>query len=318
MQQVAGDDDKTISAARKQSIQSIDDQRIDYSIPMRNYRQRLALTTTTKGSFKSFFRHSWQPFVILFSNFPSPSFFLLESSSHSSEKVLTKIAAFPAAAYTAIQYGSILAWFSVLATTEATYFPLPPYNFGPIGVGLLNLPAFLGCILGAIWGGPLSDWSILYFARRNNGIYEPEMRLWLAMFPVFVGPAGLFLYGYSIAAGLPWIIPCVGIAFFGFSLTALGDTSLTYLSDCYREMLGDALVAVAFVRNLFATVIVFALAPWITNLGLHDMFTSVGCLAMALNLTTVPMILWGKTFRIKCAKRYQRMSERQFDSRSIH
>ena len=258
---------------------------------MRTYRQRFAFTTTTKGSFRSFFRHSWQPFVILFT--------------------------FPAAAYTAVQYGSILAWFSVLATTEATYFPLPPYNFGPIGVGLLNLPAFIGCILGAIWGGPLSDWSILFFARRNNGIYEPEMRLWLAMFPVFVGPAGLFLYGYSTAAGMHWIIPCVGIAFFGFALTALGDTSLTYLSDCYREMLGDALVAVAFVRNLFATVIVFALAPWITNLGLHDMFTSVGCLALALNLTTVPMIIWGRDWRIRCAERYERMSERQFDSRGI-
>jgi hypothetical protein len=107
-----------MSAARKQIAMSIDNQRIDYSIPMRTYRQRLAFTTTTKGSFSLIFRHTYQPFWILFT--------------------------FPAAAYTALQYGSILAWFSVLATTEATYFPLPPYNFGPIGVGLLNLPAFLG------------------------------------------------------------------------------------------------------------------------------------------------------------------------------
>lgn len=173
VQHAASEDDKTISATRNQSVMSVDNQRIDYSIPMRTYRQRFAFTTTTRGPFSLIFRHTYQPFWILFT--------------------------FPAAAYTAIQYGSILAWFSVLATSEATYFPLPPYNFGPIGVGLLNLPAFLGCILGAIWGGPLSDWSILFFAKRNKGIYEPEMRLWLAMFPVFVGPAGLFLYGYSLA-----------------------------------------------------------------------------------------------------------------------
>lgn len=173
-QYAASDDDKRVSATGEQSVMSVDEQRIDYSIPMRTYRQRLAFTTTTKGSFSLIFRHTYQPFWILFT--------------------------FPAAAYTALQYGSILAWFSVLATTEATYFYLPPYNFGPIGIGLLNLPAFLGCILGAIWGGPLSDWSILFFAKRNKGIYEPEMRLWLAMFPVFVGPAGLFLYGYSLAA----------------------------------------------------------------------------------------------------------------------
>lgn len=82
-------------------------------------------------------------------------------------------------------------------------------------------------------------------------------------------------------------------------------------------MLGDALVAVAFVRNIFATVIVFALAPWIAGLGLHGCFTSVGCLALALNLTTLPMIIWGKKFRIMCAERYAKMAERQFDSRAI-
>jgi hypothetical protein len=37
---------------------------------------------------------------------------------------------------------------------------------------------------------------------------------------------------------MPWIVPCVGIAFFGFSLTALTDTSLTYLSDSYQEVSG--------------------------------------------------------------------------------
>jgi hypothetical protein len=173
-QQAVRGDVKGVSTTREQTIMSVDDQRIDYSIPMRTYRQRLAFTTATKGPFSLIFRHTYQPFWILFT--------------------------FPAAAYTALQYGSILAWFSVLATTEATYFYLPPYNFGPIGIGLLNLPAFLGCILGAIWGGPVSDWSILFFAKRNKGIYEPEMRLWLAIFPVFVGPAGLFLYGYSLAA----------------------------------------------------------------------------------------------------------------------
>lgn len=45
---------------------------------------------------------------------------------------------------------------------------------------------------------------------------------------------------------------------------------------------------------MFATIIVFALAPWIAGLGLHNTFTNVGCLALALNLTTLPMIIWGK------------------------
>jgi hypothetical protein len=36
---------------------------------------------------------------------------------------------------------------------------------------------------------------------------------------------------------MPWIVPCVGAGMFGFTLPALGDTSLTYLSDSYREVM---------------------------------------------------------------------------------
>ena len=106
-------------------------QGINHAIPMKTYWQRMAWVTETKGSFKKFFCHTYQPFIILFT--------------------------FPAVAYSALQYGSILAWFSILATTEATYFAYPPYNFSSIGIGLLNLPAFIGCLLGAVWGGVLSD-----------------------------------------------------------------------------------------------------------------------------------------------------------------
>ena len=168
-----GIDDRT-GGSRQQTLPEPAFQGIDPTIPMKGYRERLAFTTVTLGPFKKFFCHTYQPFIILFT--------------------------FPAVAYTALQYGSILAWFSILATTEATYFAAPPYNFGPIGIGLLNLPSFLGTLLGAVYGGPLSDWSILWFTKRNHGVYEPEMRLYLTVFPVLVGPAGLFLYGYSLAA----------------------------------------------------------------------------------------------------------------------
>jgi hypothetical protein len=147
---------------------------INHDIPLKSYRQRMALVTNTPGTLKDFLRHAYQPFVILFS--------------------------IPAVAYSAIQYGSILAWFSILATTEATYFVLPPYNFDSVGIGLLNLPPFIGSIFGAVYGGPLSDWSIIWFTKRNKGVFEPEMRLYLAILPSIIGPVGLLIYGYGTAS----------------------------------------------------------------------------------------------------------------------
>lgn len=104
---------------------------IDHSIPLKSYRERMAFTTNTKGPFSKFSRHMWQPFVILFT-------FLI-------------------AAYCTITVGMCLAWFAIIATTEAQYFAAPPYNFTPVGIGLLNLPGFIGFLIGAIWGGPATD-----------------------------------------------------------------------------------------------------------------------------------------------------------------
>ncbi|KKY14476.1 putative major facilitator superfamily [Diplodia seriata] len=144
---------------------------------------------------------------------------------------------FPAAAWTALVYASSLAWFSVILTTMSTYFTLAPYNFGAAQIGLLNLPPFIGSAVGLAFSGPLNDWLSLRLVERNDGgVFEPEMRLWAALPSVVLMPAGLFLYGFSLVDGRHWIIPCIGTAAFGISFSLLGTVSLTYLTDCYREV----------------------------------------------------------------------------------
>lgn len=144
---------------------------IDYTKPLKTYRQRMALLTTTPGSLSAFLRHIYQPFVVLFT---IPSVFLIS-----------------------IIYSALLAWLSLILVTETAIFNMPPYNFSASAVGLLYLAGFTGSIFGALYGGPLSDWSIVYLAKRNGGIYEPEMRLYLSLFPMILGPGGIFLYGYT-------------------------------------------------------------------------------------------------------------------------
>ncbi|CAG8974138.1 hypothetical protein HYALB_00002775 [Hymenoscyphus albidus] len=265
--------------------------KINTNIPMKSRRERLAFVTTSEAPFSKLLRHAWYPFVVLVT--------------------------IPAIAYCALQYGMLLSWFSVIITSEAQFFILPPYNFDEVGIGLLCMPAFIGCIFGFLWGGPFSDWSIVWFTRRNRGIYEPEMRLYGAILPAIVGPIGLFLYGYSTAAGAPWIIPCIGIGLFGFVVISMGDISLTYLSDSYPEILATGLIGLAFVRNVMATIVVFVQDPWTDGLGLHGMFTCIGCMTIGLNLIIIPGIIWGKRFRIRYADRYRKMAVKQFNARVV-
>lgn len=143
---------------------------VDRSITPKSYRQRLALITYSKGSV---WHHFYQPFIVTFT--------------------------FPAIAYAAITYGTVLTSFAILTTMQATYLPLPPYNFSPADVGLMNIAPFIGGVPGFIVGGFISDKSITWLARRNRGIYEPEMRLWLVLFSLILMPVGILMVGVGLA-----------------------------------------------------------------------------------------------------------------------
>ena len=146
-------------------------------IPMKSYRQRHPWYTPSSDTSTSlprrFFRQLYQPFICL--------------------------GIFPAIMFSALQYAWSESMLSFLAVTQADIYPLPPYNFSAIGVGNMNIPPAIGAILGSVFGGPFSDYLIMVIARRRQGIYEPEYRLWTFMIPGASMVAGVLLYGLTIA-----------------------------------------------------------------------------------------------------------------------
>jgi MFS family permease len=139
--------------------------------PRRGLRDRFAVVTLTPGGSPSYLTILWN-FVYLLR--------------------------FPAVSYTALMYGTSLAWFSIILNTLSIYFAAPPYNFSPSGIGLLNLAPFIGGILSLVISA-YNDKVILILAKRNGGKYEPEMRLWMALPGAVIAPAGMLLYGLSLA-----------------------------------------------------------------------------------------------------------------------
>jgi hypothetical protein len=186
------------------------DSAIGVGIGRKTYLQRITQVSSAPGDWKQFAKHSYQPFIILLT--------------------------FPAVTYTAITYGALLCWFSVIVNVYSVYFTFPPYNFGPSGIGLMNLAPFIGGIFGSLYGGLVSDYLAVRLSRRNKGVFEPEMRLWVALPAIFLLPASIILFGASTADGLPWIVPCIGSGLFGFAFVTMGDVSLTYTMDCYKDV----------------------------------------------------------------------------------
>lgn len=130
---------------------------------------------------------------------------------------------------------------------------------------------------------------------------------------------------------MPWIINAIGAGFIGFALGGCGDMALVYVQDSYQyvrpsphtlphhikltdtlQILGDALVGIVFVRNAISTGLIFAIPPWISAMGVYDMFVVCAVLAALIALTCVPLIVWGRRWRIALAGRYQGFAERQY------
>ncbi|KAF1837912.1 MFS general substrate transporter [Decorospora gaudefroyi] len=262
--------------------------RIDPSMPRKTYRQRFALVTPSKGRIG---HHFYQPIIVLF--------------------------CFPAVAYTALTYGTLLASLALMSSVQAVYLLQPPYNFGPSGVGLMNIAPFVGSCIGFFVGGYLNDRSIRWFSKRNGGIYEPEMRLWLALAAAVLLPAGIVMFGLALVRGVHWMVLAVGFGLFGFTFVLASGIALSYVTDCYQEILGDVLVGIVFMRNLFAVVVLFTLTPWIQGMGLQNVHVLLAMVCFAILLIPVPLLIWGKRARIATAKRYEQMAMRQPAHRTL-
>ena len=106
--------------------------------------------------------------------------------------------------YAGFAYGSTLIWFNVLNATASIIFTAEPYNFSAGIVGTTYVACLIGVALGFFFTGRLSDWLAVYLARRNNGIYEPEHRLWLFAANSIIIPFALILWGVGAAHDIHW------------------------------------------------------------------------------------------------------------------
>ncbi|KAJ5947353.1 hypothetical protein N7466_000368 [Penicillium verhagenii] len=260
---------------------------VDQSIPHKTYLKKLSLWTNSPMPFGQLLKHSYQPFLILFS--------------------------FPAVFFMAVQYGIMTTCTTVPVTTLSSVMTLPPYNFGSAQIGLMGIPPFLGTSLGALVCGPLSDYIALYLAKRNKGIFEPEMRLWLSLVFMPLVPAGLFMFGIGLNNGSHWLLPAFGLGLVGFGTVPACSAALTYLTDAYTDVIADSVVGVTFIRNLISTVFVFALDPWVNRVGLSWFYVTFGLIATVILLGNFIFVYIGKKFRVKTAGRYRHYSEQSTD-----
>lgn len=137
------------------------------TIPLTTYRQRMRLVTKTDES--------------LLRTFLLP----------------IRVITLPHVAFTALQFASGVCWLVLYLTASSVIFSAPPYNFTTAGIGYMTLGPFVGNIFGSIYGGPFADWLVVRLARRNDGVFEPEMRLYPLFLSTVTMAGGIIMFGVT-------------------------------------------------------------------------------------------------------------------------
>lgn len=211
---------------------------------------------------------------------------------------------FPNIVWAGLLYGTNLAWYSVVNATMSTILGGEPYNFSPAMVGLSYASPLAFAAVASFWSGWFADSVALWMARRNNGVREPEHRLWALTLSALLSSVGLIMWGVGASRGLHFMVLIFGIGLNTFGVVCGGAISLAYTVDCFKEIAGESLIAVIIIRNTLGFAFNYAINPWIDSLGLQNCFISVAAISFISTSSFLVMIFWGKRGRQFSAGRY--------------
>ncbi|KAI5208700.1 MFS general substrate transporter [Aureobasidium subglaciale] len=208
--------------------------------------------------------------------------------------------AYPAILWSSLVYALSVGWLIVLSeSVSVIYENRETYHFTSLQVGLVYISPFIGGILGTAVAGRFSDVIVRYMSRKNDGIYEPEFRLVMAIPVTLSTVIGLMGYGWSVSERDAWIVPTVFFGIISFGCCVGSTTAITFAVDSYRQYAGEALVTLNFSKNIFHG-LVFSLFfnHWLEADGAKPVFLALGGIQLGCLLFTIPMYIYGKRARM--------------------
>ncbi|KAI5289862.1 hypothetical protein KEM54_003032 [Ascosphaera aggregata] len=193
---------------------------------------------------------------------------------------LIMIFQYPTTAWAGFVYGISLAWYTVLNGTASPILSAAPYSWKSGPIGTVYIGPFIGSALGTVISGVLGDKFLIWMARRNKGIREPEQRLWLQCISGPMIAAGLILWGVGAAHGIHWIGLVFGLLLMQCGCSISSSVALSYSIDCFREISGETVAAVTVIRNSIGFGFSYATTPWYTNMGLQNAFVMAAMISL--------------------------------------
>ena len=173
-----------------------------------------------------------------------------------------------------------------------------------LGIASLN---YIALGIGFVLGGQINTWLCDPIYRRlkakNNGVGKPEYRVPLMIPASCLIPIGLFWYGWSAQAQIHWIMPDIGVFFFGIGSILCLQCAQTYIIDSYQRYAASGMAAAVVLRSIagFAFPI---FAPYMYDKLQYGWGNTVLAFAGIVIGVPAPIMLWYFGERIRKASPY--------------
>lgn len=205
----------------------------------------------------------------------------------------------PAVFWGCMMQGVIIGWTVMVGVILSLIFLSPPLFFTEEQAGKMYTAAFIGAMIGLVLSGIYTEFTTRWMIRLNNGKYEPEYRILLALPTLIFTATGL--YGFGITAAntykYGWLIPDVFIAFIVASMVMGAICSAQYLLDAHRDIDIEIFTNLIIFKNVFSFILAYFAYTWVFSTGIKHMFVVFGSIEVALCFLSVPMYVLGKRNR---------------------
>lgn len=187
--------------------------------------------------------------------------------------------------YEALVYGLL---YLLLTTISEVY--ISTYHWSPELSGLAFLGLGVGFFGGIAVAGATSDKIAIALTRKNNDVYEPEMRLPYMGFWGLLIPISFFWYGWAVDKDVHWIVPILGLIPFGAGMVGIFIAIQTYVIDAFPIYSASGVAALTVSRSLLGALLPLAGPKMYATLGLGWGNSLLGFIALL--MIPAPLYLW--------------------------
>ncbi|GHJ89596.1 hypothetical protein NliqN6_5998 [Naganishia liquefaciens] len=168
----------------------------------------------------------------------------------------------------------------------------PPLGFGFEGNKLAGSywSPIVGCILGEIVGRYFNDWTASRLIRKNQGVFEAEMRLWTLYLGLPFFAAGFIILGAGFQYKFNFAGLVIGwvLAEFGILISTVGIYA--YLTNTFPYRQGEVSALVNAFRVFGGFAVPYFQVEWATSRGALETFGCEAAIVVGVFLLIVPFL----------------------------